>query len=146
MTLVSRNTLIARLARDDVERVDASRPAIAFFFDQRGDIDRWAVVGGHGGPRDEAAPNLHEFRPPRDPFEPDPELVARNFELRTRRQARAFPKRGWNHHPTCLVDGSSHAINIPSRRLQSRYGSNSSRPAIATPIGLSVCSTSIVSP
>src|SRR5258705_1418907 len=115
MTLVSRNTLIPRLALDDAEPGEASRPAIAFFFDQRGDVDRWSVVGGHGRPSDQPPSDFHEFRAARDPFEPDADLVARNLELRARRQARTLPDGGGNHHPTCLVDGSSHAINIPSR-------------------------------
>src|SRR5258705_2239439 len=66
-------------AREDDAGVEeyahpSSRPAIAFFFDQRGDIDRWAVVGRHGRPRDTTAPQLSELPPPPYPLRPAPRV------------------------------------------------------------------------
>ena len=119
---------------DDAEPVEASRPAVAFFFDQRGDVDGWSVVGRHGRPGDESPSDFHEFRAARDPFEPDPDLVARNLELRARRQARALPDGGWNHYPTCLVDGSSHTINIPSPRTREPANPRTPIPDPRSPI------------
>jgi len=65
---------------------DAQRlwPAIPFFFDERRDVDRRAVVGRHGGAGHKPASHLHELGSRGDPFETDPEFVVRHLEFRAR--------------------------------------------------------------
>ncbi len=66
------------------------------------------------GPGHKTAAHFDQPWRRRHAFHPETQIVLCDFELRAWRQPCAFAEGRWNHHAACLVNGSSHAINIPS--------------------------------
>src|ERR1700675_3419026 len=90
------------------------RPACPLLVDQCGEIDLGEFRGRDRWSGDEALSDAYELRPGDSSGESDRAVFDRHLDLGPGRQASAFPDRRGNDHAACLVDGSSHAISLPS--------------------------------
>ena len=93
---------------------DRLLPDVGYMVDQLFDIERRSRLRRRGGTGHEAPANLHELRSGSDSFQPDAGFVLDNLEFGTRRELGTLTDASRNDHATCLIDGSSHTIILPS--------------------------------
>ena len=90
------------------------RPTAPLFLDQRGDVDNRPRFRGCRRTCHQSAPDANEARAGGHTLETNASVVLDDLQLGPGCHSGAFANGGWNDDSACLVDGSSHAIILPS--------------------------------